>query len=332
MTTINDIAAKLGVSKSTVSKGLNNATDISDEMRKKILETAVELGYNNKRMLNREKKLCILIENMDYTTPNQFGYDILLGFRQMAEPDGWTVEIVPIDKDFQRSIPYGVFMIQNGYLGAFVLGFSLIDPWMKEFKTSKIPAVLYDNFIHNNPRIASVGCDSQEGFDQAVDHLFDLGHRKIGLISGPLESYILKARYNAYINALSKHNLAIDDAYIGLGYFVSDSTREHVQRMYNLGVTAIICSHDIRAISAITECMDRGIRIPEDLSIIGFDDLPMTDYTEPPLTTIRQDRLALGKTGYYAMSCLLNDVPISSVMLRAPLVVRSSTGPVRRPY
>lgn len=332
MTTINDIAAKLGVSKSTVSKGLNNATDISDEMRKKILETAVELGYNNKRMLNREKKLCILIENMDYATPNQFGYDILLGFRQMAEPDGWTVEIVPIDKDFQRSIPYGVFMIQNGYLGAFVLGFSLIDPWMKEFKTSKIPAVLYDNFIHNNPRIASIGCDSQEGFDQAVDHLFDLGHRKIGLISGPLESYILKARYNAYINALSKHNLAIDDAYIGLGYFVSDSTREHVQRMYNLGVTAIICSHDIRAISAITECMDRGIRIPEDLSIIGFDDLPMTDYTEPPLTTIRQDRLALGKTGYYAMSCLLNDVPISSVMLRAPLVVRSSTGPVRRPY
>lgn len=332
MTTINDIAAKLGVSKSTVSKGLNNATDISDEMRKKILETAVEMGYNNKRLLNREKKLCIIVENMDYATPNQFGYDIILGFRQMAEPDGWTVEIVPVDKDFQRSIPYGVFMIQNGYLGAFVLGFSLIDPWMTEFKTSKIPTVLHDNFIHNNPRIASVGCDSQEGFDQAVKHLFDLGHRKIGLISGPLESYVLKARYNAYINALSKHNLAIDDAYIGLGYFVSDSTREHVQRLYNLGVTAIICSHDIRAISAITECMDRGIRIPEDLSIIGFDDLPMTVYTEPPLTTIRQDRLALGKTGYYAMSCLLNDVPISSVMLRAPLVVRSSTGPVRRPY
>ena len=330
MTTINDIAAKLGVSKSTVSKGLNNATDISDEMRKKILETAVELGYTNKRLLNREKKLCIIIENMDYATPNQFGYDLILGFRQMAEPDGWTVEIVPVDKDFQRGIPYGVFMIQNGYLGAFVLGFSLIDPWMTEFKTSKTPAVLYDNFIHNNPRIASVGCDSQEGFDQAVKHLFDLGHRKIGLISGPLESYVLKARYNAYINALSKLNLPIDDAYIGLGYYVSDSTREHVQRMYDLGVTAIICSHDIRAISAITECMNRGIRIPEDLSIIGFDDLPMTVYTEPPLTTIRQDRLALGKTGYYAMSCLLNDAPISSVMLRAPLVVRGSTAPPRK--
>jgi len=332
MTTINDIAAKLGVSKSTVSKGLNNATDISKEMRKKILETAVELGYSNKRLLNREKKLCILIENMDYNTPNQFGYDIILGFRQMAEPDGWTVETVPVDKDFQRGIPYGVFMIQNGYLGAFILGFSLIDPWMAEFKSAKIPAVLYDNCIAGNPKIASVGCDSQEGFDQSVKHLVDLGHKKIGLISGPLESYVLKARYNAYINALSKYNLEINEEYIGLGYFVSDSTREHVQRMYNLGVTAIICSHDIRAISAITECMDRGIRIPEDLSIVGFDDLPIAACTEPPLTTVRQDRLALGKTGYYAMSCLLNDVSISSVMLRAPLIVRSSTGPVRKPY
>lgn len=330
MATINDIAAKLGVSKSTVSKGLNNATDISDEMRKKILETAVELGYHNKRLLCREKKLCIIVENMDYLTPDQFGYDIILGFRQMAEPDGLTVNIVPVDKDFQRQIPYGVFMMQNGYLGAFILGFSLIDPWMTELATSKIPAVLYDNQIDHNPRIASVGCDSQEGFDQAVKHLLDLGHKKIGLLSGPLESYILKARYNAYINALSKYNLEINEEYIGLGYYVCDSTKEHVQRMYDLGVTAIIFSHDIRAISAITECMNRRIHIPEDLSIIGFDDLPMTAFTDPPLTTIRQDRIALGKAGWYAMSCLLNNLPISSVMLRAPLIVRSSTGPVRR--
>ena len=89
MATINDIAAKLGVSKSTVSKGLNHATDISEEMRRKILETAVELGYTNKRVISREKKLCILIENMDYNTPNQFGHDIILGFRQMAGLSMW---------------------------------------------------------------------------------------------------------------------------------------------------------------------------------------------------------------------------------------------------
>ena len=85
MATINDIAAKLGISKSTVSKGLNDATDISVEMRRKILETAIELGYTNKRSQKRTKKLCIFIANMSYDTPNQFGHDIILGFRQMAE-------------------------------------------------------------------------------------------------------------------------------------------------------------------------------------------------------------------------------------------------------
>lgn len=329
MATINDIALKLGISKSTVSKGLNNATDISEEMRKKILAAAVELGYSNKRMLNRQKKLCILIENMDYNTPNQFGYHIILGFKQMAEPEGFLAEVVPVDKNFQKEIPYGVFMIQNGYQGAFVLGFTLIDPWMQEFKNTKLPTVLYDNYIKSNPAIASIGCDSQEGFELAVKHLISLGHQKIGLLTGPLESYIIKARYSAYINALSRYNLEINEKYIGVGYYVSDSTKKHVQRMYDLGVTAILCSHDIRAISAVTECMDRNIRIPADLSIVGFDDLPMTAYTDPPLTTIRQDCLALGKTGYYAMSCLLNNINIGSILLRAPLVVRESTGPAR---
>ena len=188
MATINDIAARLGISKSTVSKGLNNATDISEDMRKRILETAVELGYVNRRLQKKVKKLCILIENMDYTTPNHFGHDIILGFRQMAEPDGWTVDIVPVTIDFQKLTPYGVFMMQQGYHASFILGFSLLDPWMEEFRSSRVPTVLYDNYIKDNPHIASVGCDSQEGFNLAVRHLIRLGHKKIGLISGPLDS------------------------------------------------------------------------------------------------------------------------------------------------
>ena len=142
MTTINDIAARLGISKSTVSKGLNNARDVSEEMRKKILETAVEMGYVNRRLQKKEKKLCILVENMDYRTPNQFGHDLILGFKQMAEPDGWKIDVVPLDKEFQRGIPYTVFMMEHGYQASFVLGFSLLDPWIHEFRTSRIPAVL----------------------------------------------------------------------------------------------------------------------------------------------------------------------------------------------
>lgn len=329
MATINDIAKILGVSKSTVSKGLNNATDISEDMRIKIIETAAALGYTNKHMQERNKKLCIIVENIEYNTPNQFGYDIIQGFKQMAERDGWLVDVLTINKDFQRGIPYNVFMIQNNYVASFILGFTLLDTWMSEFKNSKIPAVLYDNFIKGNPKVASITCDCHDGFDEAVKHLVSLGHKKIGLITGPLESYIIKARYNAYIDALRKYNLEINEDFIGQSYYIADSTKENIQRMYDLGITAVMFSHDIRAISAITECMDRGIRIPKDMSLIGFDDLPMCAYTEPPLTTIRQDRFALGKAGYYALTCLLDNLPIGSITLRAPLIVRGSTGPAR---
>lgn len=327
MATINDIAGKLGISKSTVSKGLNNAPDVSEEMRKRILETAVELGYVNKRLQKREKKLCILVENMEFGTPNQFGHDIILGFKQMAEPDGWTVDVIPIDMEFQRGTPYGVFMMEYGYQASFILGLSLLDPWIHEFRTAKIPTVLYDNAVKENPYIASVGCDSQEGFELAVKHLTSLGHKKIGLISGPLESYILKARYNAYLYAMDKFNLEINENYIGLGYYVNDSTRKYIPKLVQEGVTAILFSHDVRALSAITECEDRGIRIPQDLSIVGFDDLPMTAYCQPSLTTIRQNRTGIGKCGFYALSCLLNQVTIGSILLRATLIVRDSTGP-----
>ena len=325
-TTISDIAARLGISKSTVSKGLNNATDISAETKQLILQTAAEMGYINKRIRNNAK-ICILIENMDYHTPNQFGYDIVSGFQQMAEMEGWIVDIIPVTPDFQRLTPYDVFMIQEGYQAAFVLGFSLLDPWIEEFRTSHYPTVLYDNYVKGNPNIASVGCDSAEGFEQAVKHLVKLGHKKIGLISGPLDSYILKARYHAYLSALEKYNLEINENFIGLGYYVSESTRTYIPKLLEQGVTAILCSHDVRAISAITECMDRDLQIPKDISIIGFDDLPIAAVCEPPLTTIRQDRIALGKCGYYAMTSLLNNVPIGSILLRARLIVRQSTGP-----
>jgi len=328
MATINDIALKLGISKSTVSKGLNDATDISDEMRKKILETAVELGYTGKRSQKRTKKLCILIENMDYQTPNQFGYDIILGFRQMAEPENWIVDVIPITPEMQKRTPYDVFMMEYNYQASFVLGFSLLDPWMAEFHSTRIPTVLYDNQVKNNPHVASISCDNQDGFELAIKHLYDLGHRKIGLLSGPLDSHIMKVRYNAYLNALRKYGLEINENYIGLGYYVSESTRKNVPLLLDHGITAIMCSHDVRAISALTECHDMGVGIPQDISIIGFDDLPMTAYTTPALTTVRQDRIGLGKCGYYAVSCLLNDLAIGSIQLRASLIVRESTGPV----
>lgn len=324
MITLNDIAARLGISKSTVSKGLSNASDVSEELRKKIIETAAEMGYIGRRS---PKKLCIMVENMGYEEPNQFGYGLIAGFQEMARPEGWTVDVVPLTEEYQRTVTYREVMSSGGWRGAFVLGFSLLDPWMEEFKTARIPTVLYDNYIKENPFIASVGCDNRGGMEEAVRHLYALGHRRIGLLSGPLDSYILKERYNAYRGAMEKCGLPVDEELIGMGYFVAECTRKYLPKLLEKGATAVLCSDDSRAVAAYTECVDRRIRVPGDVSIIGFDDLPITAYMNPALTTVRQDRMALGKCGYYALQCLLNNMDIHSIVLRAPLVVRGSSGP-----
>ena len=324
MVTLNDIAARLGISKSTVSKGLSNASDVSEELRRKIVETAAEMGYSGRRS---SKKLCVMIENMGYKDPNQFGYDLIAGFLEMARPEGWTVDVVPMTVEYQGTVTYREAMAKGGWRGAFVVGFSLLDPWMEEFKTAQIPTVLYDNYIKENPFMASVSCDNGGGLNAAVRHLYSLGHRRIGLLSGPLDSYVLKERYDAYCSAMEQCGLAVDEELIGLGYFVAESTRKYLPKLIEKGATAILCSDDSRAVAAYTECRDRRLSIPRDVSIVGFDDLPIAAYMNPPLTTIRQDRLALGKCGYFTLSCLLNDVAIDSIHLRAPLMVRGSTGP-----
>lgn len=331
MATIQDIADKLGISKGTVSKALNGATDISETLQKNVLETAVELGYTKIRRPGGVRRLCILIENMDYENPHDFGYEIILGFRQMAEPAGYSVDIIPVTEKLQKSYSYDTFMLKHDYLGSFILGFSLSDPWMKDFHTSHTATVLYDNYIMANPHIGYVGIDNGEGMELAVSHLKQKGHKKIGYLSHALGSHIMQVRHKAFFSALRQNGLKSDPTYAGSSYYIAQCMEKHLPRLLNLGVTAIICSHDLIANAAMIQCQQMGYRIPDDISIIGFDDLPICAYTAPPLTTVRQERIQLGKSGYYALESLMNEVAIGTLLLHASLIVRNSTGPAKVP-
>lgn len=331
MATIQDIADKLGISKGTVSKALNGATDISETLQKNVLETAVELGYTKIRRPGGVRRLCILIENMDYENPHDFGYEIILGFRQMAEPAGYSVDIIPVTEKLQKSYSYDTFMLKHDYLGSFILGFSLSDPWTKDFHTSHTATVLYDNYIMANPHIGYVGIDNGEGMELAVSHLKQKGHKKIGYLSHALGSHIMQVRHKAFFSALRQNGLKSDPTYAGSSYYITQCMEKHLPRLLNLGVTAIICSHDLIANAAMIQCQQMGYRIPDDISIIGFDDLPICAYTAPPLTTVRQERIQLGKSGYYALESLMNGIAIGTLLLHASLIVRNSTGPAKVP-
>ena len=326
MATIKDIANRLGVSVSTVSKGLNGASDISEELRQMVLDTAVEMGYTTKRSKKTEnRKLCIFIENMNYESIDEFGYDIVLGFKQNAFRHNWDVDIVPITPTFQAEEKYDTYMLKNGYCGAFLVGFALHDEWMRQLEDTTMPTVLFDNFIANNPNVCYIGTDSYEGIGMAVNHLFKLGHRDIAFLNGSLYSMVSDQRQEAFESSMTELGLEIRPDLMARGYYVSDSAKYHVPGFLAAGATAIVCGNDLIAKGVMEECVQRGFRVPEDISVIGFDDISLAATYNPPLTTIRQERNELGKCAYVILNSLIHHISISKTLLRPKLIEREST-------
>jgi LacI family transcriptional regulator len=329
MATIKDIATRLGVSVSTVSKGLNGASDISDDLRQAVLDTAVEMGYSTKRSRKEEnRKLCLMVENMDYEAPGNFGYELVLGFRQNAYRANWDVTVVPVSAGFQMEEKYDTYLLRNGYCGAFLAGFALHDAWMKQLENTTMPTVLLDNFIPENPNVCYIGTDSYEGIELAVRHLYTLGHKKIAFLNGSMYSLVSDQRQEAFENAMKKFNLPLSRDLMAHGYYVAESAKYHVPGFLAAGATAILCGNDLIASGVIDECTRRGYRVPDDISVVGFDDIPPSASLTPPLTTIRQELNEIGRCAYVMLESLIRHIPISTTLMRPSLIERDSTARV----
>ena len=324
LATLDDIAQQLGVSKATVSKALNGAKDVSKKMQQAVVEKAVELGYSRLNYSTAAPRIAVFVLNMDYKNPDDFGYDIIVGFRKAAEPAGFIVNVIPLTRQLQDDFRYDEYMMRENYVGALFLGMCLLDPWIREFETCKTPTVLYDNRVSCNPKVTSIGIDNVEGIRLAINHLREQGHRKIGYLGSALEAYVYLQRYNSFATVMTDMGLVADESVMGYDYHVNACLSQHLPRLLENGCTAIICSHDILAHSAMFYCSELGLHVPDDISIMGYDDIPLCRYTTPPLTTIRQNRPALGKSAYYALSCLLDGVPLSTHLLHPELIVRAS--------
>jgi len=326
MATIKDIANILGISVSAVSKGLNGASDISDELRQQVLETAVELGYSTKRSKKiGYRKLCLFIENLLYDSENQFGYDIVLGFRQNAFRRKWDVTVVPVTPEFQKEEAYDIYMLKNGYSGAFCVGFTLEDAWIKQLEHSSVPTVLFDNHIQKNSHVCYIGTDNYDGIDLAVDHLYNLGHRKIAFLNGPMNSFVSQQRMDAYNISMQKHNLEVTPGMTASGGYFLETGHLYVPGFLEEGVTGIICGNDVIAAGVIEECNRRGYSVPDDISVVGFDDLPIATTYSPAITTIRQERKEIGKCASDILDSLIRQIGIGRTLMHPRLIVREST-------
>jgi LacI family transcriptional regulator len=138
---------------------------------------------------------------------------------------------------------------------------------------------------------------------------------------------VSQQRHHAFVNSMSRHGLTADEDLIEYGYYVPDCAKDHVPGFLDQGATAIMCASDLIATGVIAELQRRGLRVPEDISVIGFDDLPIAAQLSPSLSTIRQDRTDLGKSAFLLLDGLIHNVTISKILLRGKFIQRESTGP-----
>ena len=322
MATIKDIANKLGISISTVSKGLNGASDISEETRQQVLDTAVQLGYVLKKKKKvHTQKLCILVENIDYM--NQFNYEIITGFRLAATEKNYDVSVMPINKDMPVYQSFERLMTQNNYKGAFFLGLSDDNLYTKQLLHTKIPTVLF-NYKIENPFVGYIGTDYEEGIFFAIQKLYKLGHTRIALLNRKKDNLISRQIYNGFINAFTQLGLPVDHNFIKYGSCTPGLAKDYTATFLRYGVTAIVCASDLIASCVINEVHRLGKRVPEDISVIGFDDLPIAKYLAPPLCTIRQDRLAIGKGALNMLDSIINGNYVSTMLLHPHYIHRES--------
>jgi LacI family transcriptional regulator len=141
---------------------------------------------------------------------------------------------------------------------------------------------------------------------------------------------VSEQRHQAFVNSMRKHDLSPEEDLIEYGYYVPDCAKDHVPGFLSRGASAIMCASDLIASGVINEVKKLGLRVPEDVSVIGFDDLPIAASLTPPLTTVRQDRTDLGKSAFLLLDGLIHNVTISKLLLRAKFVQRGSTAQCRK--
>jgi LacI family transcriptional regulator len=141
---------------------------------------------------------------------------------------------------------------------------------------------------------------------------------------------VSEQRHQSFLSSMTKHGLVPEDSLIEYGYYVPDCAKDHVPGFLKNGATAIMCASDLIATGVIAEVQKHGLKVPEDISVVGFDDLPIAAQITPALTTIRQDRIDLGKSAFLLLDGLIHNVTISKLLLRAKFIHRESTGPCRK--
>lgn len=332
--TIRDVAKKAGVSISTVSRAFNKYEDISESTREHILKVAADLGYHpnivaKSLSANRNYRMAIIVE--DYMPDDYATYEIFMAFRSELSEQGYETIILSTTTDIQKVENLSKIPQEKQVDGVFILGLKMTDEYFKQLESFKYPCVLYDISIKND-LCCSVGVDNLKGAAKAVEHLIEQGHEKIAFINGHEDAQVSYERLDGYYLALARQGLLIDKNLVINGGFSFDGGKEAAVKLVSehKEITAIFCASDLMACGAMEGIKEMGLSIPEDIAVVGFDDINICEYVTPKLTTIRQERDKIGRTAALQLVEMINGKSPARSIIEPTLIVRESSVKIKK--
>jgi DNA-binding LacI/PurR family transcriptional regulator len=327
---IRDVALRAKVSIATVSRTINRVPTVGPELAKRVWKAIEDLDYYPNTQARglvsgRSRLLGLVISEIT----NPFFPELIQGFEEIAVEHGYEILIGSTNYDPLRMNLVIRRMLERKVEGVAVMTFGIEEPLLQQLAARKIPLALVD-FELPSPLASTLRVDYGAGLRQAVDHLAALGHRQITFISGPRTLHSARARIEAFKLAAKTAKFSPANARV----IEADHTLEGGMRAFeNLRAreelpTAIMCSNDMTAIGVLRSAYATGLRVPKDLSVIGFDDIRFAQFTTPSLTTVQMSRADLARAAFQALhdhsrpgsSSATREYPIPT-----RLIVRQST-------
>lgn len=331
---IAEIAKRANVSTATVSRTLNQSGPVKAATARKVWRAVTELNYypnsHARTLVSGRSRLIGLIVS-DITNP--FFPELVRTFEGLAAQKQYDLLLTSTDYDTTRMTACLRRMLERKVDGVAMMTSEMDVSLIKELSKRNVPIVFMD-VGQMGPRMSHVSIDYGNGIRQAVDHVVSLGHRSIGFITGPLDLHSARTRQQAFVDGMRSHKLTLDRKMIREGTHTAEGGQKAMKDLLKLAKapTAVVCSNDWTAIGALHAIHAAGLRVPENISLVGFDDIPLASYTTPTLTTVRMSARDVGSTAFQALFSLIGQEHIEGDVYQVPtqLVIRESTAKPRK--
>jgi len=331
---IKDIAKAAGVSHSTVSRALSNSPLVKVETKARIQRLAQEMGYTPDaiaRSLVTQQTRTVGVVVTTITDP--FVAEVVQGIEDTAHENDYSVILTSSAAEPEREMS-AVEMLRAKRVDSVIVTSSRVGAlYLEHLERIGVPVVLVNNHNEQSGRYTfSVSVDNQHGGHLATNHLIERGHRCIAYVSGPADHSDDAERLAGYQQALDKAGIPFDPPLVVPGNGRLDGGERALSPLLGLAEppTAVFCYNDMTAIGLLSAARQAGISVPDDLAIVGFDDIPFASHVHPRLTTVAQPQRDMGRQAMNMALALMtaddSDAPFSDVVVKGKLIVRESSG------